>query len=251
VLDLTAKALPQLSRDTMLLKRVHRLPMPFQERLLVFLDETKAPSPFLISTASDSIEKLAASAQLLPELVYRLSAYRIWIPPLRERRQDIPDLFLLMLNELASQTGASAPVPEPRAFDLLMDYSWPGNLRELQNTVREYLLEPDSALLAMEIGRRQHSFPGNPVCGRGAALKEQVKQASKRVEGEIILRALEQNRWNRRRTAEVLRISYRSLMYKMKNCNIRAPLGRIGWSPDPGQRPCLTTSNGEQSCAEY
>ena len=84
------------------------------------------------------------------------------------------------------------------------------------------LLTPTSAALETEIERRQQKMAGSRCGDRlPAALKEQVKQASSRMEGEIILRALEQHRWNRRRTAEALRISYRSLLYKMKNCNIR------------------------------
>ena len=113
--------------------------------------------------------------------------------------------------------GAPAPAPDTRALDILMEYSWPGNLRELQNVARGYLLAPGGAALEREIhGRRDLLKHRSPL-----TLKDQVKQATKRVEGEIILRALEQHRWNRRRTAEALQISYRSLMYKMKNCNIR------------------------------
>jgi len=235
-----AGRLQEASQDTLLLKRVHRLPVSVQERILLFLDEIKGPFPFLISTASDSLERLAASGQFLPELLYRVSAYRICIPPLRERRQDIPHLFRLMLSEVQLQVGVMAALPNSRAFDALTGYSWPGNLRELQNVARGYLLAPDSDSLQAEIERRQHTIPRNPANGTAAALKDQVKQASKRVESEIILRTLEQHRWNRRRTAEALRISYRSLMYKMKNCNIRT---------DSGMRRSMAQQM-ENTCAE-
>ena len=212
-----AGRLREASQDTFLLKRVHRLPSPVQERILLLLDEIRDPFPFLISTAGDSLEQLAAGGRFLPELLYRISAYRILLPPLRERREDIPQLFRLMLSEAADEKGAPAPAPDARELDILADYSWPGNLRELQNVARGYLLAPGAAALEREINARRAILKTrNP-----AALKDQVKQASKRVEGEIILRALEQHRWNRRRTAEALQISYRSLMYKMKNCNIR------------------------------
>ena len=182
------------------------------------MDEIRDPFPFLISTTADSLEQLAAGGQFLPELLYRISAYRILLPPLRERREDIPQLFRLMLSEAADEKGVPAPLPIRGSSIFLLDYSWPGNLRELQNVARGYLLAPDAA--ALEAGNQcaagRYLKTRNP-----SALKDQVKQASKRVEGEIILRALEQHRWNRRRTAEALQISYRSLMYKMKNCNIR------------------------------
>jgi|SRR5579862_4092207 len=209
--------------DTFLLKRIHRLPVSAQERVLLWFDEVNGVSPFLISTTCDPVERLAAANRFIPELLYRISAYRISLPPLRERRQDIPHLFCSMLAEVGQQSALQPAMPDTRAVQGLMEYSWPGNLRELENVVREFLLMPDSRALEREMERRRHTVagcrPANP------ALKEQVRGATKRVEGEIILRALEQHCWNRRRTAEALRISYRSLMYKMKNCEIRQENG--------------------------
>jgi two-component system, NtrC family, response regulator AtoC len=212
------------SRDTVLLKRVHRLPMIAQERLLHWFDQCGGPAPFLISTTSDAVERLAAEQKLMPELLYRIAAYRIALPPLRERLQDTPHLFGLMLAELGQELGMTARKPDSRAVEALMNYSWPGNLRELRNLARVFLLAPDSLALEAEMVRRRHTIAWRRP-GDGPALKEQVKQASKRVEGEIILRVLEQHRWNRRRAAEELRISYRSLMYKMKSCDIRNEQG--------------------------
>jgi DNA-binding NtrC family response regulator len=196
--------------------------------MLQLLDEARNPFPFLLSTTSAPIDKLAAEGRFLPELLYRVSAYRISLLPLRERRQDIPELFRLMMSEIARREGGQAPVPGPGVMAALMDYSWPGNIRELQNVAREYLLAPDRMAIQSEMERRRQRVAHTPVGWSQAALKEQVKQASKRAEGEIILRALEHHRWNRRRTAEALSISYRSLMYKMKNCNIRSESGMRG-----------------------
>ena len=125
-----------------------------------------------------------------------------------------------MLAEIGQQMGVRAAMPGFEALEALGDYSWPGNLRELQNVAREFLLTPDAGALEAEMERRRQTISRNRPTGR-PALKEQVKQASKQAEGEIILQALDHHRWNRRRTAEALSISYRSLMYKMKNCNIR------------------------------
>jgi len=212
----------EAGRNTLLLKRAHRLPIVIQERILWLLDQVNDPVPLLICTTSESIEQLAASGQFIPELFYRISAHRLSLPPLRDRKPDIPHLFQLALAEISRQMGVPEAIPDARALDVLMDYSWPGNLWEFQNVARAYLLTPTSAALETEIERRQQKMAGSRCGDRfPAALKEQVKQASSRMEGEIILRALEQHRWNRRRTAEALRISYRSLLYKMKNCNIR------------------------------
>jgi two-component system response regulator PilR (NtrC family) len=193
-----------------------------QERILQLLDSLQGPIPFLISTASDSLERLSAGGHFLPELFHRLSAYRISIPPLRERIGDIPDLFQAMVVEAAAEMAARAPEVDSRAARVLLDYSWPGNLRELHNVARVYLLLPDAGELEREIERRRGAAAGQAA---PVALKHQVREASKRVEGEIILRTLEHHRWNRRRTAEALRISYRSLLYKMKSCEIRGDSG--------------------------
>jgi two-component system response regulator AtoC len=212
----------EASRKTLLLKRAHRLPIAIQERILWLLDQVNEPVPWLICTTSESVERLAASGQFIPELFYRISAHRLSLPPLRERKPDIPYLFRLALSEISRETGVTETVPDARVLDILMGYSWPGNLWELQNVARAYLLTPTSAALEADIERRQQKMAGNRDGSRlPAALKEQVRQASSRMEGEIILRALEQYRWNRRRTAEALKISYRSLLYKMKNCNIQ------------------------------
>jgi DNA-binding NtrC family response regulator len=215
----------EAGQDTLLLKRIDRVPVSVQQRMLLLLDESRNPFPFLLSTTSAPIDRMAAEGRFLPELLYRVSAYRISLRPLRKRRQDIPELFQLMMSEIACRDGLKAPTPGAEVMAALMDYSWPGNIRELQNVARGYLLAPDAVALKSEIERRRQKIAETHVGWSQAALKEQVKQASKQAEGEIILRALDYHRWNRRQTAEALSISYRSLMYKMKNCNIRSESG--------------------------
>lgn len=86
------------SENTLVLKRIHRLPVVFQEKVLATVDEAREAAPLVISTTSEALEPLVGSGSFVPELFYRVSAYRISVPPLRDRREDIPDLFLLMLN---------------------------------------------------------------------------------------------------------------------------------------------------------
>jgi DNA-binding NtrC family response regulator len=178
----------------------------------------------LLSSGTDALEKRLARGEFLPELFYRISVHRIYVPPLRERADDIPDLFASMLRDLQTEIGIDAP-PAPRAvLDALSSYSWPGNARELRNVARAYLLSQNAEELISELARR--SSQHNQALGRpdesGMALKERVKRAARRLESELIIRSLERHGWNRRRTAETLKISYRSLLYKMKDCNIRA-----------------------------
>jgi DNA-binding NtrC family response regulator len=212
------------SGNTLLLKRVNRLPIAMQERLLLAL-ERFTTSPLLISTTSEPLDPLVGAGRFIPELFYRLSAHRISLPPLRERRQDIPQLFHRLLEEMSRIAGVTVPMPDSGIAESLMKHSWPGNVRELQNVARLWLVNPNPDAILAELAKRKRTMPPSAAPSEPAALKQRVREASKRIEGEIILQSLEQNRWNRRRTAESLNISYRSLLYKMKDCDIRS--GRI------------------------
>jgi transcriptional regulator with PAS, ATPase and Fis domain len=123
---------------------------------------------------------------------------------------------------MVARLGAPAARLPARALDALSGYAWPGNLRELENVARLFVLAGSAEELLRELERRQSEL--EMLRGENKApvpLKEQVKRASKKLESEIILRTLERHRWNRRRAAQSLQISYRSLLYKMKNCEIR------------------------------
>jgi DNA-binding NtrC family response regulator len=119
--------------------------------------------------------------------------------------------------------GSAAPPPVASGLlRALMTYDWPGNLRELQNIARMYVVTCDAGEIIEELKSRSHrtslTFSVSPD---QRSLKEQVRGASQRLESEIILRTLDRHRWNRRRAAQTLQISYRSLLYKMKSCNLR------------------------------
>jgi two-component system response regulator AtoC len=212
------------SGNTLLLKRVNRLPAAVQERLLLAL-ERLTTLPLLISTTSEPLDRLVDAERFVPELYYRLSAHRISLPPLRERREDIPELFHRLLVEMSRISAIPAPISDPGIAESLMKHSWPGNVRELQNVAHSWLVNPSHDAIHADMARRVQKMATSGAWGEPVALKERVRDASKRVEAEIILQTLEQHRWNRRRTAASLNISYRSLLYKMKNCDIHS--GRL------------------------
>jgi DNA-binding NtrC family response regulator len=218
------------ARGTMFLKNIHALAPVEQEQLLAGLEQVSDPpdgaaraaGARLVSSATESVDSLVRRGELSAALYYKLSVYRIHLPSLRERRQDIPELFAHMVRRAANGGGAPRPAP-PRLLENLMEYDWPGNLRELQNIARTYALTGQAEEIIATLSTYSRSpFAGSPAQGQGRSLKEQVKGASLKLESEIILRTLERHRWNRRRAAESLRISYRSLLYKMKNCNLRS-----------------------------
>ena len=106
-------------------------------------------------------------------------------------------------------------------LDAMLVYDWPGNLRELQNIARTFVVMGDAEEIIAELDSRLRMRPAVLPAQASLSLKEQVKGASQKLESEIILRTLERHRWNRRRAAQSLKISYRSLLYKMKSCNLR------------------------------
>ena len=213
-------------RGSLFLKNVHLLTAQAQEQLLATLEqaaETPADetSARLLSSTGEALEPLVAQGGFAAGLYYRLSVYRVTLPALRERASDIPELFAQMVRRAAN--GSGAPPVSKRLTETLMAYNWPGNLRELYNVARTYVVAGDDREIIAELSHRQPE-PQTVVPGESGkrSLKEQVKGASQKLESEIILRTLERHRWNRRRAAESLQISYRSLLYKMKNCNLRA-----------------------------
>jgi two-component system, NtrC family, response regulator AtoC len=213
---------------TVFLKNVHLLSPAAQEQLLLGLEQVADPEgngapaagARILSSATESLEPLVSRGEWSAALYHRLSVYRVCLPRLRERRDDIPLLFDQMVRRAVNGNCVPPVVPD-RLLQALMGYDWPGNLRELQNIARTYVVTAQADETIAELKNRAPRTPDIPQLPDASPLKEQVKRASQRLESEIILRTLERHRWNRRRAAESLHISYRSLLYKMKSCNLR------------------------------
>lgn len=217
------------SQGTVFLKNIHLLSAAAQEQLLAAVDqagdlhENNGPvtGARIVSSAAESLEPFVIRGAWNPALYHRLSVYRICLPQLRERQQDIPELFAHMVHRAANGSATPPPVPS-RLLDVLMSYDWPGNLRELQNIARTYVVAAQADEIIAELNHRsRHTALAAPAPNDARPLKEQVKGASQKLESEIILRTLERHHWNRRKAAQTLQISYRSLLYKMKSCNLR------------------------------
>jgi DNA-binding NtrC family response regulator len=219
----------QSAKGTLFLKDVHLLTPAVQEQFLTVLEQ-QSDSPEansngvgvrLISSTTEALDPFIERRQFLAGLYYRLSVCRLSLPPLRERIQDIPELFATMLRRYSNGAGEPPPCPS-HLLDALAGHTWPGNVRELLNVARTYAVTRDADQIVAELGGLLHAAHSTgSSSGLQLSLKEQVRGASQKLETEIILRTLERHRWNRRRAAQSLRISYRSLLYKMKSCNLR------------------------------
>jgi two-component system, NtrC family, response regulator AtoC len=169
----------------------------------------------LISTTSRNLDEEMRAGRFRRELYYRINGVCLRLPPLRERKEDIPVLSDYFLLKHCAQLGRIRSRLSTRAVDTFMDYSWPGNVRELENVIKKIVALNDEDLALSELIRTPSASPV-AVNGPTRSLKVASKAASRGAERELILQALGRTRWNRKRAAQELQISYKSLLYKLK-----------------------------------
>ena len=207
---------------TVFLEEVAELSAEGQVRLLLALKQAngngghsqvpaKKPARFICGSARD-LEAEVKLGNLREDLYYRISGVCLRLPPLRQRREDIPILIEHFLRKYGRDFQRTAPVLSEETHRLFQEYSWPGNVRELENAARAIVALGDERV-AMG-GLRAMLL--RPAIGGRVSLKQASRAASREAEKEIILRMLTRTRWNRRRAAEELQISYKALLYKLK-----------------------------------
>jgi len=171
----------------------------------------------LISTTSRNMDEEMRAGRFRSELYYRISGVCLRLPPLRERKEDIPALVDFFLKKHGAALGRPWPSLSPETLELFMEHSWPGNIRELENIVKEIIALGNERLAVAELGaststRKRTQAPAS----RSYSLKAAARAASREAERELITQALTRTRWNRKRAAQELQISYKSLLYKLK-----------------------------------
>ena len=215
-------------QGTVLLEEVASLTADCQAKLMEVLENGESPkvaagiksengtnggARLMFTTARDLEGELAAR-RFREDLYYRISSVCLRLPPLRQRREEIPQLVGLYLARYASELGRRQPKLSAEAERRLQDYAWPGNLRELQDVAKAIVVLGDEALVLG--GLRGLSVLSGGRSAERVSLKEVSKAASREAEKELILKALNKTRWNRRRAAQELQISYKALLYKLK-----------------------------------
>jgi len=223
---------------TLLLDEAGELPASAQIKLLRFLQEgeiravgenrSERVDVRVLAATHRDLGKLVERSEFREDLYYRLNVVNLQIPPLRERREDIPQLaraFVLRFNrELNRQTPVTAF--EPEAEELLNAYSWPGNVRELENAIERAVLLADAhQVQAQNLPERlwatREPAPAERSSGATQNVEElSLKRAVRALEERYIRAALRRTKGNRTRAAEVLEISHRALLYKVKEYGI-------------------------------
>ena len=173
----------------------------------------------ILAATNKKLEELIARGEFRQDLFYRLNVIRLAIPPLRERLEDLSPLcehFQKKFSVHYSRPSRELPEELRKAFAC---YAWPGNIRELENMIRRFVLLPDLelALADLQVAGEPdaQSSPEQPH-----SLREVAAQATERAERELVLRTLEQVKWNRKQAARELHICYKSLLNKLRRWQI-------------------------------
>jgi two-component system, NtrC family, response regulator AtoC len=224
-------------QGTILLDEIGEMPPPLQAKLLHFLQDhrfsrlgsrttTKADVRILAAT-NIRVEEALASKMLREDLYYRLSGFTIMVPPLRDRKKEIPILLEHFMQRSATQFCSPARTFSSKLIQACLSYSWPGNLRQLENFVRRYLVLGDEELAVSELrinhqgnGETRESTNAQPDAG---GLKVLARAVKKEAEAAAIASALEQTNWHRQKAAAALKISYKALLYKIKQYDLHPP----------------------------
>ena len=175
----------------------------------------------LICATNCDLEAAAERGTFRRDLLYRINVLTMRIPPLRERMVDIGDLVNYFLDLFSRTYSCSPKRPSRRMLQSLLSYSWPGNIRELENLMKRYVLFGcEESVCEEHVERVQKSKTWELSEPGGVSLKEMTRRAVRELERDAILKVLEANHWNRKRAACVLNISYRALLYKLKDAGM-------------------------------
>ncbi|MGC9199359.1 MAG: sigma-54 interaction domain-containing protein [Acidobacteriaceae bacterium] len=218
---------------TIFLDEIGEMPAILQAKLLQVLQDgtfsrlgSRAPMKVDVRViAATNINMKAAIAQktFREDLYYRLNGFSLLIPPLRDRRDEIPVLAQHFIQKGARKYGSKPVIPSKNLLDALTRYSWPGNSRELEHVINRFLILGDEMAILADLSPFSHqaSEPGaSSDQMKGAGLKQLVRSLKGDAEAAAIERILEANGWNRKAAANELQISYKALLYKIKQYDL-------------------------------
>jgi two-component system response regulator AtoC len=246
---------------TLLLDEIGEMSLPLQAKMLHVLEDWSVArvggnqqikiDARIVSTTNKPLEEAIAQTEFRKDLYFRLKVMRFLIPPLRERKADLPLLcehFLRMFADGQSETFSRLP---DRMMEAFYEYHWPGNVRELKHVIQRYVILPDVEMVLAELdavdeaarvsdfddGRIDLSFDTGEL-GRGKiSLKPIAARAAEEAEKRVILRVLQETRWNRRRAAARLDICYKTLLNKLHHWQLDGSDGIVPTRRSAARRP--------------
>jgi two-component system response regulator AtoC len=248
-------------KGTLLLDDVTEMPLNVQAKLLAVLrdgyfvrsgGESRIEMDVRILAATPAnLEQAIAEGKIREDLYYRLSAYSMHVPALEQRKEEIPLLLSYFMNQLARRYNLPPRVLPRTVLDACQRRSWPGNLRELEKFAKRYLImgdeEPgldtldsdgDSAFWNLYLPPTREPAGRAPeaaeIQANSSGLKSLVQSVKGEAERNAITTALEQARWNRKSAARLLKISYRTLLYKIDQYHMSPPISQLSYGTSKG-----------------
>ena len=222
-------------RGTLFLDEIADLDLNLQAKVLQLLQDKQFSRIGGIEERRVDTRVICATHRHLPaeieagrfrqDLFYRINVILINLPPLRERREDIVPLANYFLTELNARFDRNAPPFPEEVIEHLSSRPWRGNIRELENLVARYAIMGSlDSIIADAQPKRGNALKLSP--DGTVSLKHIAKQAVREIESNLILQVLRDNRWNRRKAAQILNISYRALIYKIQEAGLSHKNGR-------------------------
>jgi two-component system response regulator AtoC len=216
---------------TLFLDQITDLVPTFQAKLLQLLQdgvftrlgdqEERKLEARIVCASTRRLEEAVMEGRFRQDLYYRINVFEVVLPPLSSRREDIPTIANYLLRQLNARFGREASMLEASKLRHLQSREWRGNIRELENWISRYVLLGEEELLE-ELISMKHPHSGRPdeLPEGSIPLKRIARQAGRAMSRELILKALQANHWNRRRAARDLKISYRTLLYEIREIGL-------------------------------
>jgi two-component system, NtrC family, response regulator AtoC len=235
-------------RGTIFLDEVVEVPMWLQEKLLHVIQEKQFVRPGtneyvdvdvrILAAADVSMERIPGEEKLREDFYCRLSAFTVHVPALRQRRDEISLLLQHFMHKLARHYGLPSREFSPAVLDACQRHTWPGNVKELEGFVKRYLMIGDDELTLVDPGASlsgQNFLPmksgnnggkssnnGYEDSNGGKSLKSLIRDVKSEAERNAIAAALEKTGWNRKAAARLLKVSYRTMLYKIEQYHMSA-----------------------------
>ncbi len=231
-------------RGTLFLDEISELDMALQSKLLQLLQdgqfcrigaqEDKKVEVRVVCATNRKLEEEIASGAFRADLFYRINVVNLHMPSLRDRASDIPQLVSYFLEYYNRKFNARALPPSADLMNAMKKYHWPGNVRELENLMKRYVILGAEESISGDLHPREQDFFSADISVDGPiSLKKITRQAVRDLERKIILKVLQHHHWNRKSAARALNISYRALLYKIRDAGL--PSNRAPRRPQPDE----------------
>jgi two-component system, NtrC family, response regulator AtoC len=218
-------------RGTLFLDEISELDSALQSKLLQLLQdgqfcrigaqEDKKVEVRVVCATNRRLEEEIENGTFRQDLFYRINVVNVSLPPLRERRGDVPELANYFLEYYNRKYNCKARPLSSELIAVLQKYHWPGNIRELENLIKRYVILGNEEAITSDLVTREPQYVNHEINLEGPiSLKKITRQAVRDLEKKVIFKVLQMHHWNRKQSARALGISYRALLYKIREAGL-------------------------------